>query len=216
MDWYCSGHGVCSFNAGPGGYVQREIVAWFDRYVKGDATVDTGAGFEYVTQDGTWHQATGYPVPGTGVVTGSGSGVVAANGEPTAGGVVGVGATAAHTALEVPLTGASGTLVGAPTITLTEMGAGGGYNRGTAGVLFFQLVDKTANVVLGNQITPKVLPTDGADHTVTFGIEPVSYTVPAGDQIVLQVVSNSANYDVQRGAAAFDIKALGVSVPSLP
>lgn len=216
MDWYCSGHGVCSFDPGPSGYVSDEIVNWFDRYVKGDRSVATGARFEYVTQDGKWHQAGGYPVAGTHAVSGQGSGVATANGEPTAGGVEAIGATVSHSALKVPIATGASTLIGAPHITLTETGAGAGSNRqGTRATLFFQVVDKTAGVVLGNQITPKVLDADGSEHTYSFDVEPVSYTVPAGDQIALQVVGTSGNYDVQRGGAVFDISDLKVSIPAL-
>src|SRR5439155_2482823 len=89
MAWYCSGHGTCSpFNSGPAGYTSNEIVKWFDRYVKGDKSVDTGAKFEYVTDDGIWHGATDYPAPSTTTRGASGSGTVAINGGATISGLL--------------------------------------------------------------------------------------------------------------------------------
>jgi hypothetical protein len=70
--------------------------------------------------------------------------------------------------------------------------------------------------VLGNQITPKVFATDNLDHTYTFGIEPVSYTVDAGDQLVLQIASTSASYEPYRGGAVVNFKNVQVNVPQLP
>ena len=82
--------------------------------------------------------------------------------------------------------------------------------------VFFQIVNKTKNEVLGNQITPKVFATDGLDHTYTFGIEPVSYTVDPGDQLVLQIASTSASYEAYRGGAVVNFKDIKVNVPQLP
>ena len=64
MAWYCGGHGMCDpFSAGPEGYIDGQIVNWFDRYVKGRKRVATGAKFEYLDQQGDWNNARNYPVP---------------------------------------------------------------------------------------------------------------------------------------------------------
>jgi ABC-2 type transport system ATP-binding protein len=82
--------------------------------------------------------------------------------------------------------------------------------------VFFQIVNKTKNEVLGNQITPKVFDTDGTDHTYTFGIEPAAYTVDPGDQLVLEIASTSASYEAYRGGAVVNFKSIQVNVPQLP
>jgi ABC-2 type transport system ATP-binding protein len=213
MAWYCSGHGTCSFNSGPAGYTQNEIVKWFDRYLKGNK-VDTGPKFEYVTDDGVWHGSTEYPVPGTTTRSAAGSGTVAINGGPTTSGLL--GGSDAPASLEVPLPSAPGTLIGAPRVTLTENGIGTATDEPNKATVFFQIVNKTKNEVLGNQITPKVFDTDGLDHTYTFGIEPVSYTVDQGDQLVLQIASTSSSYEPYRGGAIVNFKSIQVNVPQLP
>jgi ABC-2 type transport system ATP-binding protein len=215
MAWYCSGHGTCSpFNSGPAGYIQGQIVKWFDRWVKGQKTVATGPKFEYVTDDGVWHGSGGYPVAGTTTRSASGSGIVAINGGPTATGLL--PGTDAPASLEIPLPSQPGTLIGAPTVTLTENGLGTSTDMPNKAAVFFQIVNKTKNEVLGNQITPKVFATDGVDHTYSFGIEPVSYTVDPGDELVLQIASTSTSYEAYRGAAVVNFKDIRVNVPQLP
>jgi ABC-2 type transport system ATP-binding protein len=214
MAWYCSGHGSCDFNAGPAGYTENAIVRWFDRYVKGDTKVATGPKFEYVTDDGVWHGAGDYPVPGTTTRSASGSGSVAINGGPAASGLL--TGTDAPASLEIPLPSQPGTLIGAPSVTLTENGIGTATDEPNKATVFFQVVNKTKNEVLGNQITPKVFDTDGLDHIYTFGIEPVSYTVDPGDQLVLQIASTSASYEPYRGGALVNFTNVQVKVPQLP
>ncbi len=215
MAWYCSGHGTCSpFNSGPAGYIEGQIIKWFDRYLKGDTTVSTGPKFEYVTNDGVWHGATNYPVPATTTRSALGSGTVAINGGPTATGLM--QGTSAPASLEIPLPSQPGTLIGAPVVSLIENGLGTATDEPNQATVFFQIVNKTKNEVLGNQITPKVFATDGTDHSYKFGIEPVSYTVSPGDQLVLQIASTSTSYEPYRGAAIVNFKAVHVSVPQLP
>jgi ABC-2 type transport system ATP-binding protein len=215
MEWYCSGHGTCEpFDAGPANYTQNEIVRWFNRFLKGSVKASTGAKFEYVTDDGVWHGATDYPVPGTTTRSASGSGTVAINGGATISGLL-VGSDA-PASLEIPLPSTPGTLIGAPTVTLTENGLGTATDEPNQATVFFQIVNKTKNEVLGNQITPKVFDTDGTDHTYTFGIEPVTYTVDPGDQLALQIASTSSSYEAYRGGAVVNFKNVQVTVPQLP
>jgi hypothetical protein len=69
--------------------------------------------------------------------------------------------------------------------------------------------------VVGNQITPKVFATDGAEHSYSFEIEPISYTVDPGDQLVLEIASTSTSYEAYRGAAVVDLKQVQVTLPQL-
>jgi hypothetical protein len=101
-------------------------------------------------------------------------------------------------------------------VTVSWTGAAAGTDNLLKAPLFFQLVNKTTNEVLGNQITPQVFLTDGLPRTKTFTIEPVSYTISPGDQIALQVVSSSANYELYRGAGVFQLHDVRVEVPTVP
>uniref|UniRef100_UPI0024B8D25B alpha/beta hydrolase family protein n=1 Tax=Mycolicibacterium poriferae TaxID=39694 RepID=UPI0024B8D25B len=67
--WYCGGHGACLSDYNDGEVVIDRTLRWLDRYVKGDESVDTGAQFEWVDQNGEWYSAEQYPVTqGTPVV----------------------------------------------------------------------------------------------------------------------------------------------------
>ncbi len=211
--FYCSGHGACSpFDSGPANYTRDAIVTWFDRYLKRE-DVSTGPRFEYVTDDGVWHGASDYPVRNTDVRHGSGGGVVAINGGPTASGLL--SGSSAPASLEIPIPSEPGTLIGAPRITLTESGVGTATDQPNQATVFFQVVNKTKNHVVGNQITAKSFATDGNEHTYTFEIEPIAYTVDPGDQLVLEVASTSTSYEAYRGAAVVDLKQLQISIPEL-
>jgi ABC-2 type transport system ATP-binding protein len=215
MAWYCSGHGTCSpFNSGPANYTQDRIVKWFDRYLKGNTAVITGSKFEYITDDGIWHGAGNYPVPATTTRSATGSGIISVNGGVTATGLL--PGSDAPASLQIPLPSSPGTLIGAPTVTLTENALGTATDEPNKATVFFQVVNKTKNEVLGNQITPKVFDSDGTDHTYTFQIEPVSYTVDPGDQLVLEIASTSTSYEPYRGGAVVNFKNVQVNVPQLP
>jgi ABC-2 type transport system ATP-binding protein len=213
LAFYCSGHGVCDpFDGGPADHVNGRILAWFDRHVKG-LDVATGPRLEYVTDDGTWHGASDYPVPGAGERTAAGSGTVAINGGPTTSGLL--TGSDAPAALEIPLPSDPGTLVGAPRIELTESGIGTATDQPNEATLFFQIVNKTKGEVLGHQVTPKVFATDGEEYTYEFTIEPVAYTVDPGDSLVLEIASTSTSYEAYRGAAVVDLERVEVTIPEL-
>ena len=216
MAWYCGGHGVCNpFSSGPQGYTGGQIVDWFDRWVRGRRSTDTGPKFEYLDQQGDWNSARTYPVPGTRMISSdTASGVVVTPGEPTAGGVVAVPGTEGETSLEVPLPSFTGKLVGEPVVTMTVTVLGSGTtDRPLHAPLFFQLVDKGTGAVLGNQTMPHVFGADPEPQRLSFPIEGVSYDVAEADQLALEINSNSANYLVQRGGGVFNIEEVSVDLP---
>ncbi len=216
MAWYCGGHGICDpFSGGPEGYIDGQIVKWFDRHVKGRKRVATGAKFEYLDQQGDWNAARNYPVPRAVTITSEkASGVVTTPGEPTAGGVVGASATEGQTSLEVPLPSFTGKLIGEPVVNMRVTVLGTGTTDRVLHVpLFFQIVDKGTGAVLGNQTIPYVFGADPEPQNVSFPIEGVSYDVAATDELVLEINSNSANYLVQRGGGAFNIEEVSVDLP---
>ena len=212
MAWYCGGHGVCApFSPGPEGYVEDRVVDWFDRWLKAGESVETGPRFEYLTDDGVWHGAGRYPVPGTRTAGGSGGGLTVVNGEPVTTGLL--QGSEGRTSVEIPVELDQGTIVGQPTVRLTETGVGTATDAIQQAPLFFQLVNKTKEHVVGNQVTPKLVATDGESHSYRFPLEGVAYTVDPGDEIVLQVASTSAGFEPYRGAAAIDLERVEVELP---
>ena len=61
MIWFCGGHGACLTDAGPAGFVEGQTVSWFERYLKRDKSVATGARFEWIADDGQVRTAPDYP-----------------------------------------------------------------------------------------------------------------------------------------------------------
>ena len=49
---FCGGHGSCLTDPGDAMLFEKRDIQWLDRYLKGDQSVDTGPGFEWVDQDG--------------------------------------------------------------------------------------------------------------------------------------------------------------------
>ena len=222
MAWYCGGHGFCPDSAYPPD--EGRILRWLDRYVKADASVDTGPPFEYRTQDAAWHGAARLPVPAAKTVSGTGSGVVSVNVEPTSGGgaesfccpAVAHAARAGATTLKMAITAGPATVVGRPTVRLTETGVGSASDELRRAPLFFRLVDLATGEVLGNQVTPKVVAVDGREHRYEFPIEAVAYRLPQGHVLALEIVSSSVNFEPYRGAAVIDLKRIEAEIAVLP
>ena len=162
MLWYCGGHGVCLTGQPDPDRVNNAVLAWLNRYVKGDQSVDTGARFDGVDQRGTVFTAPDYP-PRLGLpLIARGKGALrlkAAGGAgPTkkaTGPIAGITPARATNAVDVRLrAGRRGTrIVGAPRLTLAYRGTTTGRPARPQRV-FAQLVDTRTGLVLGNQITP--------------------------------------------------------------
>ena len=219
MTWYCGGHGSTCTSSGVEYY--NEMVTWFDRYVKGDRSVDTGPRFEYWTQGGAQHVASNYPPPGAARVRGNGRGLLVVNGEPGHGGGIDYLTPLAHdakagaTTLKVPIATGAATAVGAPRVRLTATAVGAATDSPLRVPLFFRLVDTSDGTVLGNQETPKAIPADGHEHTVSFAMQPVAYALGAAGHLALEIGSTSANYEPYRGAAVVRLDDIEVKVPVL-
>jgi ABC-2 type transport system ATP-binding protein len=226
MLWFCGGHGACLTSPGDLSAIEREELAWLARYLKRDASADTGPGFEWVDQDGTSYGAPSYPLVGGAPLTGTGSGTLAlVNGggsgpatytgnNPTAAIAAPVAATKATNAVNVrvPAAHATTSLVGAPTVTLTYTGTGTALTTGTK--VFAQVVDDATGVVLGNQITPIPVTLDARPHTITAPLEIVSATAKPGETFTLQLVASSTAYDIQRSGGAVHFSRIHVELPT--
>lgn len=215
--WFCGGHGLCAgnlFDLRDGVLIEQRTLAWLDRYVKEDLTVDTGPEFEWVDQRGQWFSSAKYPVTtGTSVVatlTGrrtlplipylSGSGLpFVPYALPAINGIE----------LEVPASAATTYLVGAPTLTLTYSGTG------TARHVYAQLFDNTTGLVLGTIATPVPVNLDGNTHTITVDLEPVAHTLRPGESVTLQLVSSAGLYErVVPSLGTLTVSGMQISVPT--
>lgn len=203
MVWFCGGHGACMVDPGPRGEVARATVAWLDRWLRDDTTVDTGAPFTWLADDGRWRSAPSWPPAPGAPLRASASGRMqirpgTASGNPIA-------AMPAQGGWSVPIpTPASADVVGAPQVTLTYKGTG--WPRRDTHV-FAQVVRRVASgrrEVIGNQASPIPILLDGRQRTLSLALEPIAARVEPGDELSLQLVDSSALFDAQRTSGALN------------
>ena len=215
--WFCGGHGVCAGNLldlRDGVLIEQRTLAWLDRYVKEDVTVETGPALEWVDQRGQWFSSAAYPATrGPSVVATlaarrtlplipyiSGSGLpFVPYALPAINGVE----------LEIPVSTETTYLVGAPRLSLTYSGTG------TARHVYAQLFDNTTGLVLGSIATPVPVTLDGMTHTITLDLEPVAHTLRPGESVTLQIVSSTGLYErILPSLGTLTISRMQVAVPT--
>ena len=142
--------------------IEKDTLAWLDRYVKDDTSESTGPQFEWVDQRGQYYSSTVYPVlKGTPIVASSTGGKLSLlpviGGSGALFGVVPIGGTTALNAINLTIPAATTTtyVVGAPQLSFTYSGTG------QATHVYAQLVDDSTGMVLGNQVTPISVTLDG-------------------------------------------------------
>jgi ABC-2 type transport system ATP-binding protein len=186
-------------------HMNDRALAWFDHHLRG-ADVDLGPVVEYQTQDGAFHALSDLPST---TVAASGEGVVANAVAPTNG--VGTAPRPAADGFEVPIADGPVTAVGVPHATVQVTGAG------PEAFLFFKLLDVSADgsaVVIDDQTMPlKVTNLDlQVPQTFSIDLAGVSWAVPDGHSLVLEVTSTSNEYASSRTPAVAQVD-VAVSVP---
>ena len=216
--WFCGGHGVCLnnlFDFRDGVLIEQRTLAWLDRYVKQDLTVDTGPEFEWVDQRGEWFSSAQYPVTAGPPVVAT---LASSRSLPLIPFLAGSGlpfipyALPAINSIDLQVASSTATttyLVGAPTLTLTYSGTG------SARHVYAQLVDDTTKLVLGSLATPVPVNLDGNTHTVTVDLEPVAHTLRPGESVTLQLVSSAGLYErILPSLGRLRVSGMTVSMPT--
>jgi ABC-2 type transport system ATP-binding protein len=229
MIWFCGGHGVCLTNEGDQSTLPTATLAWLAKYLTHDQHVATGPGFRFVDQHGTLFSAPHYPVTLGTPVTARGSGTLSLS----AGGGAGPSHLTGAAAAQNVLAGVAGSITPAPATRAVDVGITGGRHpaelvgpprltltyKGTvpAGTnptrVFAQLVDDSANLVVGNQITPVPVVLDGRTHTTTVPLEPIAFTLAPHQHLTLQVVATTVAYAVPRLGGTVRFGHITVSLP---
>jgi ABC-2 type transport system ATP-binding protein len=228
MFWFCGGHGVCLTSPGDPAPEQQAVIAWLDRYVKRDSSVDTGPRFSFVDQNGRRYTGSDYPLPTGDPVQASGRGTLPlsaasvsgpahppANSKDVLAGIAGpVTPAKASNAVDVDVAFAAPAVVaGAPQLTLSYRGTTPPGERSTR--VFAQLVDNATGLVVGNQITPIPVTLDGRAHTLTVPLEVVAFTAAAGSHLTLQLVAKTVAYAQPRLGGTIDFHKIAVRIPVL-
>ncbi len=225
MLWYCGGHGMCLTDPGELEAVVTATIAWLDRWVRGDESVDTGARIDLLDQLGARHRGDTFPSSAA-TIDASGSGhldLVAGGGSGPA--AAPIGSTEVLDSVAASVTPARATnaievsipiedealLIGAPELQLAYQGTSPAGERPTR--VFAQLVDATTGLVLGNQITPVPLELDGATHELTLPLEVISHAAAAGSSITLQLVATTVAYATPRLGGSVEVESIRVALP---
>ncbi len=226
MLWFCGGHGVCLTNPGDPTRVTNAVMAWLNRYVKRDTSIDLGARFGFVDQNGAAYTAADYPLAGGTPVTATGTGTLhfvadggsgpahpaAGNKDPLAGFASGITPARATNAANVTAEFATpAVVVGAPTLALSYKGTTPAGSRPTR--VFAQLVDDSTGIVLGNQITPIEITLDGATHQLSVPLEAVAFTGRAGARVTLQLVATTVAYAQPRLGGTVTFEKIDLTLP---
>jgi ABC-2 type transport system ATP-binding protein len=219
MVWFCGSltaedvaHGQCNSDPGPDkSVVLHQTLRWMDRWLKGDKSVVTGPGFEWVSQDGVLHAARRYPLPQGAPLTATGAGTLPLVPGDISGELITAGPGTNAVNVPLPATAAPTQLVGEPTLTLD-------YNGTTPDPdarVYAQLVDTKANQVVGPVVTPVPLNLDGQDHHLELPIEGVALTATPESAYALQITDGSSVYFAQRQAGLVNFKGVGISIPTV-
>jgi ABC-2 type transport system ATP-binding protein len=231
MLWFCGGHGSCLTKAGDPERVGRQSLAWLDRYLAGDESVEAGPALDLVDQDGVRWTADHYPGdepdPDDTTVSGSGSGTLDLTIDPAPAPftpppgtsdvltmlVSDITPTRAGHAVEVAVDSGDtdGLALGAPTLHLSYSGTVEEGPRPTR--VFAQLVDDTTGVVLGNQVTPIAVELDGETHRVTVALEVVAHHLTPGHGVTLQLIAATSAYAETNRAGSITFDDISIDVP---
>jgi ABC-2 type transport system ATP-binding protein len=211
MVWFCGGHGVCLTGEGDAGKVERVVLAWLRRHLAGDASVDTGPGFEWVADDAVWRSSERFPpAPGAPIVA-RGSGTLAFSPADTlSGALIAAGPAVNAVNVPIPAPAARTDVVGEPRLELSYRGTA----ADPAAHVFAQIVDRTRGVVLGNQATPIPIALDGRSHTVSRTLEGVAASAGPSSRYVLQFVGGTTMYGPTRNAGLVRFDRVTLALPA--
>ena len=199
---YDGGHGHPEGPALPntqGNLIGSVVVNWFDRYLKGDTSVNTGAPVQYYA-GGAWHTATAWPDPAATVGTKSQGGVPALIQGPVTGGP--------PSSFTTKLADGPATLAGPASVSFKATG------NGVEGILFLSLgVQTAAGVTVANaQVQPVRFPiAPGSMTSVSTQLVNVEASIPEGGALVLTFGTFHRDYDGNRVPGYVNIEDVQIS-----
>lgn len=222
MYWFCGGHGLCTTDPGDGHRMAERVVAWLDRWVKRDRSVDVGPRIDFLDQSGARYTSEDYPLAQGPPITATGSGTLELSGRtgPADSSAADAGIASvivprpATRAVDVPIPVTHDAMVlGAPTLALTYSGTTPAGERPTR--VFAQIVDREHGVVVGNQITPVEVTLDGQEHEVEVPLEVISHKVGPDSRLDLQIVATSSLYALPRLGGTIAVKQATITLPTV-
>jgi ABC-2 type transport system ATP-binding protein len=218
MMWFCGGHGVCltgSDSEDPisgGGRVTERKLAWFAKWLRGES-VDTGPEFEWIDENGEWHESGAYPLAGAGSATASGSGTIQlVPGVNPSGALVFATESLAGLNIPIPDVPEGANVVGAPTLRLDYTGTGVSLASDGKTHIYAQLVDEQRSVVVNNIATPIPISLDGVRREIEIPLERIA-SLATGAGYTLQLIPQTTLYDAQRATGAVQVANAEITLP---
>lgn len=212
MMWYCGGHGECLTPKGDPLHVARAALRWLDRWLKRNATIDTGPSFEWIADDGRWRSGPDFPLAAAGTQDATGEATLAISPLDSAGsGAVTHASPATINAANTRLGPLSpgDDVIGAPRLRLAY--------RGTAvparTFLYAQVVDVRGGRVAGVQVTPIPVLLDGRARSVERPLEALALAGAAGTDLRLQITPGTTVYGRQLSTGLVRLQRIEASLP---
>jgi len=211
MLWYCGGHVACATDPGDPRTLARAGLAWLNRWLRQDPSVDTGPRFRWFADDGVWRSGPDYPLASIGGLdaVGSGSLKISESDSPLRG--LGRATTPARNSVDVrfPAPAAETDLVGNPRVRLVYRGRATPKRT----FLYAQVVDGEADRVLGGLATPLPVILDGRERTVQRPLEAIAEHGGPASLYRLQITPGAATYELQRSKGRVSIYGAFGSLP---
>jgi ABC-2 type transport system ATP-binding protein len=224
---FCGGHTLgCPYPGGATGYPQADnerdhyddlIVAWINRFVKNNKSVDVGPPVEWQAQNGYYYGAPKYPIPKTKrfvgknhevtlIGPGNSGGDGVADGNPAPESEIGSSAVRVGVTKKARRSLA---VVGVPKVKIK-----GNLVAAESGYVFFELIDRAPDgtlVTVDDQTMPYHLKV--GEFRKTIALHGVSWLLKKGHSLLLEVTTGSSQYDVVRtGPYQVDMK-VRTSIP---
>ncbi|MGH7822113.1 MAG: CocE/NonD family hydrolase C-terminal non-catalytic domain-containing protein, partial [Candidatus Binatia bacterium] len=196
-------------NESQDGVIERRILAWFDRHVRGDDSADTGATIEYWLQDGTLAAVEELPSE---TVSAAAEGLALVNQvAPTSGTVTAPGPSPDGARVPFPVA-AGATLLGVPRATVSVTGAGAEI------YLFLKLLDVASDgavTVVDDQVmAQKVTWLSDVPRVVDVELGGVAWRIEEGHSLFLEIATTSSDHASPRIPAVATVDVV-VDVPVL-
>jgi ABC-2 type transport system ATP-binding protein len=211
MIWYCGGHVACDTDPGDPRTLARAGLAWLNRWLREDSSVDTGPPFEWLADDGVWRSGPDYPLASIGALEAVGEGAlqIAASDSPLRG--LGRVAGPARNAVDVrlPPPAVEADLVGDPLVRLTYRGSA----KPERTFLYAQIVDGEADRVIGGLATPLPVILDGRERTIERPLEAIAEHAGPASLYRLQITPGAATYELQRAKGSVSVYGAFGSLP---
>ncbi len=211
MIWYCGGHVPCPTEPGDQRFLARAGLAWLDRWLRQDASVDTGPAFEWFADDARWRSGPDFPLAPAGSIDaiGAGSLSISASNSPQRG--LGRVASPTRDSVEAPFPAPrrAGDVVGSPRVQLIYRGVANPARTH----LYAQIVDTEADEVVGGQATPLPVILDGRLRRVERPLQAIAARASGASLYRLQVIGGTAAYQVQGSKGQVSIYGAFGSLP---